>query len=235
MRSAASRLKGKFYLLGFGALCLSLSSIDTCVAQLSPLTLNPVTSNSGQSLAQSKYNVLRTRVFADDLTVDWVEFRTVATAAGLDSFDWHSTRQRVLKDLDAGNLPLALSAAQTVIAHNMANPEGHLLAMTAYQQMGMEQAADRESRILDGLVKSIMNSGDGMSAQHAWSTVSKSEEEFVVSVVLDADTESQTTVLADGRAYDRRTVHMEDGEHVLWFKSTPESHASVASIRPPKH
>jgi hypothetical protein len=227
MRSAAFRLKGKFYLLGLGVACLSLASMNECVAQLSPLV--PV-----QSLAQRKYDFLKTRVAAEDLTVDWVEFRTVATEAGLDSYDWHPTRQRVLKDLDTGNLPAALSGAQTVIAHNMANPEGHLLAMTVYQQTGMEQAADRESRILDAIVKSIMTSGDGMSAQHAWSTVSKSEEEFVVSIVLDADTESQTIVLADGRAYDRRTVRMEDGgEHVLWFKSTPETHATVAAIRLP--
>jgi len=227
MRSAAFRLKGKFYLLGLGVLSLSLASSKECVA-LSAAGIDV------RSLATSKYETLKTRVIGNDLTVDWVEFRNAAIQAGLDSYDWHPTRERVLKDLDAGNLPAALSGAQTVIAHNMANPEGHLLAMTVYQQMGMEQAADRERSIVDAIVKSIMTSGDGSSAKGAWFTVSKSEEEFVVNMVLDADTESQAIVLADGRAYDRRTVRMEDGgEHILWFRSNPEARATVASVRLP--
>ena len=228
MRSAAFRLKGKFYLLGLGVLSLSFASVKECVALSAP-------GIDVHSLATGKYETLKIRVLGKDLTIDWAEFRNVAVQAGLEGYDWHPTRERVLKSLDEGNLPVALSGAQTVIAHNMANPEGHLLAMTVYQQMGMEQAADRERSIIDAIVKSIMTSGDGSSAQKAWSTVSKSEEEFVVNMVLDAATESQATVLADGRAYDRRTVRMEDGgEHVLWFESTPESHANtVASLRLP--
>ena len=105
--------------------------------------------------------------------------------------------------------------------------------MMVYQQLGLESAADREHSIVDHIVKSIMSTGDGLSAQHALATVSASEEEFVVNMVLDADTESQASVQRDGMSFDRTTVRGENGaEHVLWFHSSEQPIAVAANVLP---
>ncbi len=233
MRVAAFRPKGTLYPFVpalFGT-CVLLAGASVCAAQLAPQVVHQP---AAKAVALTKYETLRTRVMGDDLTVDWSEFRHVAVDAGMDSgFDWHPVRQRVLKDLDVGNTQAALSGAQTVIAHNMANPEGHLLAMMVYQQLGLEAAADREHNIVDAIVKSIMASGDGLSAQHALSTVSSTEEEFVVNMVLDADAESQVVVRTAGASYDRMTIRSEDGtEHILWFHSIAKPVAVAAAVLP---
>jgi hypothetical protein len=229
MRVAAFRPKGALHPLVPALLgtCVLLAGTSVCAAQLADQP-------GAKAVSLTKYETLRTRVMGNDLTVDWNEFRHVAVDAGMESgFDWHPVRQRVLKDLDAGNTQAALSGAQTVIAHNMANPEGHLLAMMVYQQLGLDTAGNREHSIVDAIVKSIMASGDGLSAQHALSTVSSTEEEFVVNMVLDADTESQTVVHTAGASFDRMTVRGEDGrEHILWFQSSVQPVAVAAVVLP---
>lgn len=229
MRNAAFRPKGKFY--PFVRTIVTPVALGVCLLSHSAAaSAAPDT----RAIALHKYETLKTRVMGNDLTVDWAEFRAVAVDAGLEAgFDWHPLRERVLSDLAAGKTESALAGAQTIVAHNMANPEGHLLVMMVYQQLGLESAADREHQIVGNIVNSIMSSGDGLSAQHALSTVSASEEEFVVNMVLDADTESEASVRKDGVNLDRRTVRGEDGaEHVLWFHSSVQPVAVAANVLP---
>ncbi len=207
---------GKFYLL-----CCALVCAGCVQAQSKP--------TEGKEAALRSYQVLKTRVMARDLEINWGEFRVAAAVAEVDGgFNWHPVRERVLAAVEQGKLPAALAGAQTVIDHNMAEPEGHLLAMMVYQQMGRDEDAARERAIVDALVKSIMGSGDGMSEQKAWVTVSPGEVEFVVSIVLDAEAKSHAVVRTNGHDYDKLTVTGEDGaEHVLWFNT--DTNAQVAS------
>ncbi len=221
MRKPAFRTMGKFYLL-YSALVYSAMAGAGCVqAQSKPM--------ANKEAALRSYQVLKTRVMAHDLDINWGEFRVAAAVAEVDGgFNWHPVRERVLAAVEQGKLPAALAGAQTVIDHNMAEPEGHLLAMMVYQQMGRDEEAARERAIVDSIVKSIMTSGDGMSEQKAWVTVSPGEVEFVVSIVLDAEAKSQVVVRTDGHDYDKLTVAGEDGaEHVLWFNT--DTNAQIAS------
>jgi hypothetical protein len=215
MRFAASRTKGKFYLLSFALLCTGVShAMDS------------------KAVALRKYEILKTRVMGGDLSLDWSEFRVAAAVAGVESgFDMQAVRTRVLNDVDAGNLERALAGAQTVIGHNMAEPEGHLLAMTVYQKMGRDLDARREHNLVDAIVKSIMSSGDGQSEQKAWMTVSSDEQAFVVDIVLDAEAKSQTVVRENGHDYDKMTVLAEDGsEHVVWFNTDTDSRVAMSEM-----
>jgi hypothetical protein len=219
------RPAGKLYPIVLGCLLAGAASAQTLATIASPA--DPVST--------AKYQTLRTRVQGNDLTIDWAEFRRSAIEAGLErGYDWHPIRERVLTSLAAGNTKLALSGAQTLIAHNVANPEGHLLAMTVYQQMGQDAAAEHERILLEAIVHSIMSTGDGLSAQQAISTVSAGEEEFVVDMVLDGDTESRSTVHAEGQAYNLRRIRSEDGsEHTLWFRAAAPA-ATLALARLPR-
>jgi hypothetical protein len=183
--------------------------------------------------AQRAYDFMKTRIKAGDLDIDWGEFRIAAAVAGVDAgFDWHPVREHVLAAVEANNLMAALSGAQTVIDHNMAEPEGHLLAMMVYQKMGKDDAAQNEREMLDAIVKSIMSSGDGLSEQKAWVTVSRGEMEFVVSIVLDAETKAHSVVRAGGHDFDKLTVATDDGgEHIIWFNVDTDTQITNAAIQ----
>jgi hypothetical protein len=210
---------GKFYLL-----CCALVCTVSVQAQSKPI--------ESKQAALRSYQFLKTRVMAHDLDINWGEFRVAAAVAEVDGgFNWHPVRERVLAAVDQGKLPAALAGAQTVIDHNMAEPEGHLLAMMVYQQMGRDDDAARERAIVDAIVKSIMGSGDGMSEQKAWVTVSPGEVEFVVSIVLDAEAKSHVVVRTNGHDYDKLTVAGEDGaEHVLWFNTDTDAQIASAEM-----
>ncbi len=224
MSIVATRTKGKFYLL-----CCMLLCAGIVRAQESKLESKTPQSKPA---AQRAYDFMKTRVQAGDLGIDWGEFRIAAAVAEVaGGFDWHPVRERVLASVEAGNLPAALSGANNVIDHNMAEPEGHLLAMMVYQKMGKDDAAQREREVLDAIVKSIMTSGDGLSRQNAWVTVSRGEVEFVVSVVLDAETKTHNVVRTDGHDYDKLTVATDDGgEHTIWFNVDTDTLVTTAAI-----
>lgn len=221
MRIEATRTMGKFYLLCCLLLCAGVSrATESKTLQSKPA-------------AQRAYDFMKTRVQAGDLSIDWGEFRTAAAVAEVDQgFDWHPVRERVLAAVEAGNFPAALSGALSVVDHNMAEPEGHLLAMMVYQKQGKDDAAQHEREVLDAIVKSIMNSGDGMSEQKAWVTVSRGEVEFIVSIVLDAETKAHTVVRADGHDFDKLTVATDDGgEHTIWFNVDTDTQITSAAIQ----
>ena len=188
------------------------------------------------AVAKQKYETYRARVTGGDLSVDWRAFRLAAVVGGVDGgFDWHPVRDQVMQDMDAGKNADALTAANQIIEHNMANPEGHLLAMMVLRKMGMDIFADKQRAILDAIVKSILESGDGKSAKTAWFTVNISEEYFIMNVVLGLKPKDQGLVQQDGHAYDEMTVVDDKGaKQVLWFNTDTDMQVMDAAMHPKK-
>jgi hypothetical protein len=188
------------------------------------------------AVAKQRYDGYKSRVAAGDLSVDWRAFRLAAMVGGVDGgFDWHPVRNTVLTEVHDGKYDPALSGAKEIIAHNLANPEGHVLAMLVYQKMGRDEDAKNERAIVDAIVRSILDSGDGQSAKTAWFTVDPSEEYFIISVVFGAQTKAQALVQQGGHAYDKMTVVDDKGaEHELWFNTDTDMQIIAAAINPKK-
>ena len=187
-------------------------------------------------VAKQKYEAYKARVADGDLAVDWRAFRLSAVVGGVDGgFDWRPVRDQVIADVHAGKGDKALVEANSIIDHNMANPEGHVLAMVALQKLGRDVDAGRERAIVDKIVDSIMSSGDGTSAKTAWFTVDPSEEYFVIGVVLGAQPKKQALVSHDGHAYDEMTVVDDKGaERVVWFNTDTDMQMMAAAMNPKK-
>ena len=128
-------------------------------------------------------------------------------------------RVRHQDDLAAGRYEKALAEAQTVIDRNMANGEGHLLAMTV-KKMGRNEEAKKHEAVLNAIGQSITESGDGSSAVTAWFTVAPSETIFFMTEALGAEIEKQELVHVNGHAYDKLTVRDRQGKRrVVWFNT----------------
>jgi hypothetical protein len=154
-----------------------------------------------RDVAAKKYEAYKTRVMAGDLNIDWREFRLAAALGEVSQgFDWFPVHKQFVDDLAAGRYEKALAEAQTVIDRNMANGEGHLLAMTVLQKMGRNEEAKIQEGILNAIGKSIIESGDGGSAE--------------------TQIKSQELIHVNGNAYDKLTVIDRKGEtRVVWFNT----------------
>ena len=174
-----------------------------------------------RDVATRKYEAYKTKVMAGDLNIDWRDFRlTAALGQVSQGFDSQPVHDQFTADLDAGRYEKALAESQTVVDRNMANGEGHLLAMTALQKMGRNEEAKKQLAILNAIGRSIMESGDGSSAETAWFTVAPSETVFFTTEALGAQIKSQELVHANGHAYDKLTVLDRQGKRrVLWFNT----------------
>jgi hypothetical protein len=174
-----------------------------------------------RDVATKKYEAYKKRVLAGDLNIDWRDFRLAATLGEVShGFDSQPVHDQFVEDLDAERYDKALAESQTVIDHNLADGEGHLLAMTVLEKMGRNEEAKKQEAILNAIGKSIMESGDGGSAETAWFTVAPSETVFFMTEALGAQIEGQELVHLNGHAYDKLTVLDRQGKRrVVWFNT----------------
>jgi hypothetical protein len=161
------------------------------------------------------------KVTTGDLSIDWRDFRLAAALGQVShGFDSQPVHDTVVDDIDAGRYEKALAESQSVIDHNMASGEGHLMAMTVLQKMGRNKEAQTQEAILNEIGKSITSSGDGKSANTAWFTVAPSETVFFLTEALGADIKGHELVQANGHAYDKLTVLDREGKkRVVWFNT----------------
>ena len=172
-----------------------------------------------KSEAKTIYDADKTKVLSGDITFDWKEFRLAAKQGGADYFDWHPVRTKFMQEVDKSDFKSALKSANEIMQHNMAEPEGHLLALVAYQKLGHEQDAHFQHQVVDAYLKSILTSGDGKSAKTAFFVVDEAEEYFYLNIVLGIELPiSQALVVKDGHSFDMLKVKdKENNEQEVWF------------------
>ena len=169
--------------------------------------------------AKAIYDADTVKLRAGDVQFDWKEYRLASVQGGTEYFDWHPVRTRFMQQLQNGDLDLALKSAKEIQNHDMAEPEGHLLAMMAYQKLGRQQDAAFEHDVVAAYLRSITSSGDGKSTQTAYFVVNEGEEYFFLNIVMGVGLpSSQSLVQKDGHSFDLLKVKDKDGhEQEIWF------------------
>ena len=87
-----------------------------------------------------------------------------------------------------------------------------------YEEMGATEKAEFHKAVFLGLVRSILNSGDGKSLEKAWVVINV-REEYVLLRVLGFRPSGQSLVNQNGHSYDVMKVkNAEDGtEQTIYF------------------
>jgi hypothetical protein len=169
--------------------------------------------------AKAIYEADSKKIISGDLEFDWKEFRLAAVEGGTPYFDWHPVRNQFMQQLNSGDLDAALKSANEIKNHDLAEPEGHLLAMMAFQKMNRPQEAAFEHDVVAAYLKSIASSGDGTSSDTAYVVVAVEEEYFFLNITMGVGLpESQSLVSKNGHSFDLLKVKTQDGkEQEVWF------------------
>jgi hypothetical protein len=183
------------------------------------LCISATSFGQADKAAKSIYAADTKKVEARDLNFDWKEFRLSAVQGGTPYFDWHPVRAKFQKQMDQGDTEGALKSAYEIIQHNMAEPEGHLLALVVYQKLGNQEEAAFQHSVVKAYLDSILVSGDGKSSKTAFFVVDEGEEYFYLNIVLHIGLPtSQSLIRQDGHSFDMLKVKDEDGkEREIWF------------------
>ena len=182
--------------------------------------------------ARRKYDALSVRVLAGDKAVDWRELRLAAIVAGVNGdFDWREADKQSQAAFEAGKYNEALKAALEITRHNLASPNGHFDAFVAYKHLDKPAEQEKERAMLNGILHSIADSGDGKSAKTAYFTVDPSEEYIFLGLVLGLRPKGQALAHLDGHAYDKMTAADEAGkEQVVWFNTDTDMQMMAKSF-----
>ena len=143
-----------------------------------------------------EYAEMLGRVQQGDMTVDFRAFRVAgALKSGPQASKLETEERAAFRNLAAsGDWAGALNSAKRALDRNYASPIGHYDAMAACQALGRTDEAAAHEKILNALLDSIRQSGDGQSPETAYFVVTVQEEYIFLNRVLHVRATSQTWV-----------------------------------------
>jgi hypothetical protein len=152
--------------------------------------------------AQPTYESLLERAQRGDPGLDFTAFRMafadrLAKAKAADP----ELRKKMFDALHQDQWAAVIETANQVLAQNHLDIDAHMFVAFAYEKSHQPEKAARHRTVGDGLMKSILASGDGRTPKTAFVVVSVEEEYSVLRHYRLAPGE-QSLVTADGHSYD---------------------------------
>ena len=129
--------------------------------------------------------------------------------------------KQVLKEIEADPTQERRIIKEYIQKH-FALPEAHSRAMTSYKDLGEEKKRAYHEWMMRGLLKTLMRSGDGKSAETAYQVLVISEEYLLARWGMSKEKKGQSLEHKDGRVYDVLSGKNKDtGEDMdMWFDIT---------------
>jgi hypothetical protein len=150
-----------------------------------------------------EYATLLAQVQGGDLSIDFQRLRF----SYMDSPERHNAKdtsteengmRQALKDKDYKK---ALNLADVILANEFVNLDAHFIAYHACQGLNDASKADFHEAVFKGLVRSILNSGDGKTQETAYVVIS-ADEEYIVLGVLGLRPGKQSLIHSGAHSYD---------------------------------
>lgn len=213
--------------------CISLLGMLFVASHMAAQSDTTVPSKEQQK-AEGEYVETLGRVQHGDMSVDFRAFRVAgALKSGPHASKLETEERAAFRNIMAsGDWTGALDSAKRALERNYASPIAQYDAMAAYQAMGRADEAAAHEKILNALLDSIRQSGDGKSPETAYFVVTVQEEYIFLNRVLNVRAKSQDWVRKDGHFYDRLAVPDSTTNQVgyLWFNADFDARSDLAAI-----
>jgi hypothetical protein len=169
---------------------------------------------SGSSLAaEPSYEDFVAQIKHGKLDVDYTAFRLSYAASPNYAPYGTATTSTALVAMTtafrAGDCATAIARANEVMEANFVQIDAHLVTGLCQQKAGNEESARRERAVVDGLISSVLKSGDGKTPQTAFDVIAI-DEEYKALGMLGLVRGTQSLVTVDGRTFDRLDAKTRD-------------------------
>lgn len=161
---------------------------------------------AGKPSAQEEYQALVAKMKKSDPSLDFDRLRRLRTQ--LDTYGAGSGAHPY-DDLEAGDVAAAQALAENILAENELDLEANITAAALADQRKDAATAAYHRYVVQGLLDSVLRSGDGKTPETAYKVIAVSEEHAVLHH-LGLQPRTQLLLEIGGRAYDLfRTVDAE--------------------------
>ena len=110
--------------------------------------------------------------------------------------------KEMMASFSAGDCPGAMASAKAILETNFVQMDAHIVTGLCLRKAGDEDGARKERAVYDGLVNSVLKSGDGKTPQTAFKVIFINEE-YKVLAALGLVPVKQSLVNAEGSSFDR--------------------------------
>jgi len=151
----------------------------------------------------SEYSTLLARVKSGDLSIDFkqLRFSYMESPERHQAKDTDEQKKAMFEALKKKDYAKAVHNADVVLEQEFIDLDAHRVEQIACEGLQDEQKARFHEAVARGLLKSILDSGDGKSAATAYVVISV-HEEYIVLQVLGLRPSGQSVVHLDGHSYD---------------------------------
>ena len=129
--------------------------------------------------------------------------------------EFHKLTDEMYEQMSAKDFSGVIKTTQQMLSIDYTSLKAHKILRQTYNIIGDTMNADKYKTIQFGLLKSIVDNGDGKSCENGWPVIQISEEYFILDM-LDVKLIQQTLDNKDGIC-DRMEVRNEDGEKEIYY------------------
>ncbi len=120
--------------------------------------------------------------------------------------------------LDAGDFKSAIKHAEAILDVDYLDTEAHFFSAKAYEALGKRKPAEFHRRFFEGVMNSILSTGDGAGPQTAIRVITVTEEWAVLSRLGYPPGGKHATEIHDGVLYDVLSgTHVQTGEEKTFY------------------
>ncbi len=194
--------------------CLGFLLSTSAIAQQQPeAPQRPAQPSASQPLpaqpavSKPSYEDLLAQVKKQDPAVDFKELRLTYTETKQYTpyGNNRDARNTMFAAIQAKDYDKALAQSELILSGNYVDLFGHFGAFAAHRELGHPEKSTHHKYVLDGLFKSIRESGDGKSTDTAIVVIS-TDEEYAFFSLMGLKLSSQALMHDKGHAYDQMTV-----------------------------
>lgn len=154
------------------------------------------------------YKKLLKKALKFDTTLDFKKLRMAyAKTSFYNPYDttYKKIKEEMMTALKAKQYKRAIKLANSILKTNFLNPDAHLICFYAYKDLKDKKNARFHNFILNGIVASILKSGNGKTPASAYKVISINEE-YAVLGSLSLNVLKQQLIRKDGNNYDKMIV-----------------------------
>lgn len=150
------------------------------------------------------YENLVQRVKSGDQTVDFRQLRLsyMDSSAYANGPDIEPHRKAMMAALNAKDFKSAIENADVVLASDFVDMDAHFIEYIANRELNIADKADFHKFVLDSLLKSITDFGDGKTPETAFQVIQVHEEYVLLRFMGVGLPESQSLLKKNGHSYD---------------------------------
>lgn len=165
------------------------------------------------------YQSLVERLKKNDRTVDFRQLRVAySETEGFSPYGAdREGRQKMFAALDEKNFDQAAEQAEKILKDKYVDIYAHFVAARAYGELGKADKSEFHDFAFNGLLKSIMGTGDGKSPETAFFVIAV-EEEYALLDVMRMNVRGQSLIRKDGHSYDlMRVTDSQSGKEIEFY------------------